>query len=128
MKVLCRVWGIGLLWSAAWAVPALAQQATEAAVGDVAMAQSAEEADRAALRAFLSRSEVRKAAEIGRVDLQRIEDGVEGLEGEELHRAATQARAIDSRLGEPSSADVISIRTTTLIIILLLVIIVVLIA
>ncbi len=125
MKGFSRVAGIALLWTAAWAVPTLAQQAP---IGDVATVQSTEEEDRAALQSFLARSEVRTAARIGGVDLGRIERGLPRLEGEELHRAADQARAIESKLPAESGAQIISLQVTTLIIILLLVILVILIA
>ncbi len=125
MNVAIRVVGIALLWVAAAAAPSRAQQAP---VGAVATVQGSEQTDRAAIRDFVARPEVQRAARIGGVNLARIESGLDGLKGEELHRAAEQARALDSRLGEPGSADVITLQTTTLIIILLLVIIVILIA
>ena len=125
MRVGSRVVGIALLWTAVWVVPALSQ---EAAVDASASVQTSEEADRAALRDFVARPEVQTAARIGGVDLSRIEEGLPRLGGEDLHRAAEQARFIDRQLGDSQGAQVLSIQFTTLIVVLLLVIIIILIA
>jgi hypothetical protein len=125
VRVVSRVVGIALLWTAAWVAPALSQ---EAVVDASVPAQTSEDADRAALRDFLARSEVQTAARIGGVDLGRIEEGLPRLAGEDLHRAAEQMRAIDRQLGDGQGARVISIQVTTLIIVLLLVIIIILVA
>jgi len=128
VRVVSRVVGIALLWTAAWVAPALSQEAVVDARGSIQPAQTSEDADRAALRDFLARSEVQTAARIGGVDLGRIEEGLPRLAGEDLHRAAEQMRAIDRQLGDGQGARVISIQVTTLIIVLLLVIIIILVA
>jgi len=124
MNVASRVVGIALLWTLAWIAPAVAQQQVDGG----ATVQVSEEEDRAALRGLLARAEVQRAAQIGGVDLNRIERGMHQLEGDQLHRAAEQARAIESRLGEQGSAQAISFQVTTLIIIALLIIIIILVA
>ena len=125
VREVSRIVGIALLWAAAWVAPALSQ---EAVIDMGASVQISEDADRAALRDFLARSEVQTAARIGGVDLGRIEEGLPRLAGEDLHRAAEQARVIDRQLGDGQGAQVISIQFTTLIIVLLLIIIIILIA
>ena len=125
MIVASRVMGIALLSTLAWIAPAVAQQVQ---VDGGATVQVSEEEDRAALRGFLTRAEVQRAAQIGGVDLNRIEEGIPQLEGDQLHRAAEQARAIESRLGNQEGAQVISLQVTTLIVILLLLIIIILVA
>lgn len=124
MNVASRVVGIALLWTLAGIAPAVAQQQVDGG----ATVQVSEEEDRAALRGLLARAEVQRAAQIGGVDLNRIEEGIPQLEGDQLHRAAEQARAIESRLGEQGSAQAISFHITTLIIIALLIIIIILVA
>jgi hypothetical protein len=126
MRVVNRVVWIALLWTVFLVVPAVAQEAP--AVDARSTVQTSEETDRAALRDFLARPEVQSAARIGGVDLERIQEGLPRLEGEQLHRAATQARAIDNQLGDAQGAQVISLQVTTLILILLLVIIIILLA
>ena len=124
MNVASRVVGIALLWTLAGIAPAVAQQ--QQADGG-ATVQVSEEEDRAALRGLLARAEVQRAAQIGGVDLNRIERGIPELEGDKLHRAAEQARAIESRLGE-QGAQSVTFTVTTLIIIALLIIIIILVA
>lgn len=80
------------------------------------------ETDRATIRAFLGRDDVRKAARIAGLDedLETRLDGLDRLEGERLSRAADQVRALDLD-------DRITLKAST-IVILLLVLIIVLIA
>jgi hypothetical protein len=125
MNVASRVVGIALLWTLAGIAPAVAQQQQ---VDGGATVQVSEEEDRAALRGLLARAEVQRAAQIGGLDLNRIEEGIPQIEGDQLHRAAQQARAIESRLGEQGSAQRISFEVTTLIIIALLIIVIILVA
>lgn len=127
MKMATRAVGIALLLMAGRIVPLAAQQA--ATTGELAMVQQAdEEADRAAVRELFARPEIQRAAKIGGVDLARAEARLGTLGGDQLHRAATQARALDSRLGGQAGAQVISLQVTTLIVILLLLIIIILVA
>jgi hypothetical protein len=71
---------------------------------------------------------VQKAARIGGIDLEEAEHRVSTLEGDQLHRAAQQARVLESSLDAEGGAQIISIQVTTLIIILLLVIIIIVLA
>lgn len=106
---------------------ARAQQAEPQAVpGPTAIAmQTGEEADREALRRFIAREDVQRVARVADLDLEKASAGVLALEGEQLSRAADQARAIEDRMG---AQDVISIQATTLIIILLVILLIVVIA
>jgi hypothetical protein len=107
---------------------ARAQQAAPEAVeetGTMALQTSEEEADRETLRRFIAREDVQQVAAVADLDLEKASAGVLALEGEQLSRAADQARALEGKMG---SADVISIQATTLIIILLLVLLIVVIA
>lgn len=76
------------------------------------------EADRAAIRGFLDRDDVRKAARFAGTDAGDLASRLDGLEGERLHHAADQVRALDLD-------DVVSLRVSTIIIILLVLIILV---
>lgn len=101
---------------------ASAQQTTAQVDEPVAIAmQTDEEADRDALRRFVTREDVQKIARIADVDLEDASAGILALEGERLSHAADQARAIENRIG---SRDV-SISSTALIIVLLLVLVVI---
>lgn len=120
MTALRRVMVTALLLMAGWVPAAFAQQAT-VTNDDTAMVSQAEH-DRAYVREVLSRDEVRTAARIGNVDLDRAVDGVSSLDGDRLERATNQARLVDRALG---AQDTITLSTTMIIIILLLVIIVI---
>lgn len=103
-----------------------AQDATTEVVEPTAIAmQTGEEADRETLRRFIAREDVQRVAQIADVDLDRASAGILALEGEQLSRAAYQARAAESQLG---AADVITINATTLIIILLVILLIIVIA
>src|SRR5687768_52372 len=107
---------------------ARAQQATTEVVEEptaIAMQTAGEEADREALRQFIARGDVQRVARLADVDLERASAGILALEGEQLSRAANQARAAESQLG---AADVITINATTLIIILLVILLTIVIA
>ena len=125
MKVRSVV-GIVLLLTVAWIAPAAAQQAPVDARSTVEIAD--EETDRAVLRELFARPEVQKAARIGGIDLEEAEHRVSTLEGDQLHRAAQQARVLESSLEAEGGAQRISIQVTTLIIILLLVILIIILA
>lgn len=87
--------------------------------------QTDEEADRDALRRFVAREDVQRVARLADLDLEKASAGVLALEGEQLSRAADQARALEDRMG---SQDTITIQATTLIIILLVILLIVVIA
>ena len=121
MVVVSRVVGIALLLTAAWFTPAYAQ---ETRVEEGTRVESAdEEADRAAIRGLFARADVQKAARIGGLDLGAAERRLDSVDGETLHRAATQARLIEERLGAQNE---IRISAITLIIVLLLVVVIIL--
>ena len=104
------------------------QQATAEAAEEptaIAMQTAGEDADREALRRFIAREDVQRVARVADLDLEHASAGILALEGEQLSRAANQARAAESRLG---AADVISIQATTLIIILLVILLIIVIA
>jgi hypothetical protein len=82
----------------------------------------ADQANREALGAFLSRDEVRRAAKIARVDMGQTMVAVSAMDSDRLANAAQQARVIEEQFAVD---DVISIRATTLIIVLLLLIIII---
>jgi hypothetical protein len=104
------------------------QQATAEAAEEptaIAMQTAGEDADREALRRFIAREDVQRVARVADLNLEHASAGILALEGEQLSRAANQARAAESRLG---AADVISIQATTLIIILLVILLIIVIA
>lgn len=122
MKMGMRVAGLALLLGV-WFGPLAAQEAPDTELARIQ--QTDEEADRAALTEFFARPEVQRAAKVGGIDLDQARERVATLEGAPLHRAAQQARTLDSRLAAQGE---IRISTITLIIILLLVVIIILIA
>lgn len=87
---------------------------------------SQEQADRAAIRSLLQRSEVREIAAKAGLSLDKAQAAVSTLEGQELYQAAQQASQIQNDLAGGASTIVIS--TTTIIIVLLLVILIVAVA
>ena len=116
---------MGLLVVAGGATAGLAQEA------ELAMQEPQAEVDPAAVnrsyvKGVLDRPEVRTAARVAGVDMDRALEGVDGLEGDRLDRATRQAQLLDRHLGE--SQDRISLSATTLIIVLLLVLIIILVA
>ena len=127
-----RISGMKTGWALAAAMlllptAARAQQATAVEPDEpvtIAM-QTGEEADRETLRRFIARADVQRVARLADVDLERASAGILALEGEQLSRAAYQARAAESQLG---AADVITINATTLIIILLVILLIIVIA
>jgi hypothetical protein len=87
---------------------------------------SQEQADREAIVALLQRSEVRELASKVGISMAKAEAAVSTLQGQDLQRAAQQARQVQNDLAGGASNIVIS--TTTIIIVLLLVILIVAIA
>jgi hypothetical protein len=79
-----------------------------------------QDADRAAIREALARSQVREVATNIGVDLAKVSAAVDTLSGYELTRAGEAARQINEQLVGGASTVVIS--TTTIIIVLLLLI------
>lgn len=84
---------------------------------------SQEQADREAIVSLLHRAEVREAAAIAGLSLDKAETAVSTLKGTDLTQLASQARQVQNNLAGGASTVVIS--TTTIIIVLLIVILVV---
>ena len=87
---------------------------------------SVEEADRAYVRSFLQRDDVRTAARIANADLDEALNRVDTMEGERLERATRQARALENHL--EARQDGISLSVTSIIVILVLVLVIVIVA
>ena len=87
---------------------------------------AAEQADREAIKALLSRAEVRDLAGKAGLSVDKALTAVSTLQGDDLRQIADQARQADNRLAGGASTIVIS--TTTIIIVLLLIILIVAIA
>jgi hypothetical protein len=79
-----------------------------------------EQADRDAIRGVLQNPAVRNVAARAGLPMEKAEAAVSTLQGDELHRAANQARQVDAELA--GGSDTLVLSTTTLIIIILLVI------
>lgn len=84
---------------------------------------AAREADRAAIREALTRPEVQRVASLLGVDRTRLEASVDRLRGDDLQRAASNAREVNQALS--GGATSVTISTTTIIIILLLIILII---
>ena len=82
------------------------------------------DADRATVLRVLQRSEVREIADRMGVDVTTAEDAVATLDGAELERLSTRARAVESALAGGQSITI----SATVIIIALLVVILILVA
>ncbi len=81
-----------------------------------------EQADREALRTFLSNPVVRDVAAKAGVSVDKAEAAAATLQGDQLQQAASQARTVNDQLAGGST---IVISTTTIIIILLIIILIV---
>ena len=81
-----------------------------------------EQADREAIRALLQRAEVREVANKAGLSLEKAQAAVSMLQGQDLNRAASQARQVQDNLACGASTIVIS--TTTIIIVLLVLLLV----
>lgn len=81
-----------------------------------------EQADREAIRALLQRAEVREVANKAGLSLEKAQAAVSMLQGQDLNRAASQARQVQDNLAGGASTIVIS--TTTIIIVLLVLLLV----
>ena len=81
-----------------------------------------EQADREAIRALLQRAEVREVANKAGLSLEKAQAAVSMLQGQDLNRAASQARQVQDNLAGGASTIVIS--TTTVIIVLLVLLLV----
>jgi 2-hydroxychromene-2-carboxylate isomerase len=104
-----------------------APPASEQAAIDRALAEraAAAEADRAAIRRVLDRSEVKEVASRMGLDIAQIQALVGTLDSTHLAQAADQARAVDQGL---AGGATVVVTTTTIIIVLLLIILIVVIA
>ena len=83
---------------------------------------SAESADRAVVSRVLQSSQAREVANRFGLDLTSAEGAVSTLQGDELTRAATSARAADEALSGGSQTIVIS--TTALLLLLILIVLI----
>ena len=81
-----------------------------------------DQADRAALQAFLRQPAVKDVASRAGLSVEKAQAAVSTLQGDDLRQAATQARAVNAQLAGGASTIVIS--TTTVIIVLLIVILI----
>ena len=121
MQTLRPFVAVPLMMFMALSTPALAQQrhavnpATIAGAVDQHVVK--QDADRAAIRQALDRSEVQNVAKQMGVDLGRANAAVSTLGGADLERTANAARDVNDALAGGASTVVIS--TTTIIIVLL---------
>jgi hypothetical protein len=83
---------------------------------------SQDEADREALRTFLSNPSVQRVAAKAGLSVDKAGAAVSTLQGDELHRAAAQARTVNEDL---AGGATVVITTTTIIIVLLIIILIV---
>ena len=83
---------------------------------------SQDRADREALRSFLQNPQVKSIAAKAGLTVEKAEAAVSTLQGDELRRAAGQARAVNQDL---AGGATVVITTTTIIIILLIVILII---
>lgn len=108
--------------------PARAQEAPEHAVtgaelrGAAAAAAQDEAHERARLKRMLSTEAVRDVGEAAGLDVERVRDAVEMLEGRALARASSVAADVEEQLAGGQST--ITISTTTIIIVLLVLILI----
>jgi len=86
---------------------------------------SQDQADREAIRTFLQNPTVRDVADKAGLSLDKAEAAASTLQGDDLQRAAGQARMVNDQL---AGGDSITLSTTTIIIILLIVILIVVLA
>lgn len=83
---------------------------------------SQDEADREALRTFLADPAVRRVAAKAGLSVDKAAAAVSTLQGDELQRAAAQARTVNADL---AGGATVVITTTTIIIVLLIIILIV---
>ena len=83
---------------------------------------SQDQADRDALRSFLQNPQVKGIAAKAGLKVEKAEAAVSTLQGDELRRAAGQARAVNEDL---AGGATVVITTTTIILILLVVILII---
>ena len=82
-----------------------------------------DQTDRAALQQFLQQPAVQDVAAKAGLSLEKAQAAAATLQGDDLHQAASQARAVNAQLAGGASNIVIS--TTTIIIVLLIIILIV---
>jgi hypothetical protein len=125
MRMFRRVLGITLS-IACLTTPALAQQkhVIDGTALDRAVQQRVrqDQADRDAIKGFLRDPAVQRVAAKAGLSVAAAEGAVSTLQGDELHSAASQARAIDRDL---AGGDTVVITTTTLLIVVLLVLLII---
>jgi len=120
-RILVMVLAVMLAAPAAWA-----QQAH--VIGKSALDQAVQQrvtqdrADRETIREFLQHLQVKSIAAKAGLSVAKAESAVSTLQGDELHRAAGQARQVNQDL---AGGATVVITTTTIIIVLLVVIIII---
>lgn len=126
MQTCRRVLGISLVAllcaPAAWAqqTHVITQQALDQAVQQRVVQ---EQADRAAIRTFLQNPAVRDVAARAGLPIEKADAAVSTLQGNDLQRAAAQARQVNDQLA--GGSDTIVLSATTIIIIILVIILLV---
>lgn len=126
MPRIARLGSILVVFSLLSVGSAEAQQAGDHTITDqelqsaVGAEVESEAADRAVVDRVLSRDEVRAVAEDAGLDVERAQDAVQLLEGEELARVASLAADAEDQLAGGQST--VTITTTTIIIVLLILI------
>jgi hypothetical protein len=122
-RILCATLAVMLSAPAAWAqqTHVINKSALDQAVQQRV---SQDRADREALRSFLQNPQVKSIAAKAGLKVEKAEAAVSTLQGDELRRAAGQARAVNQDLAGGATVVI----TTTTIIILLLVVILIIVA
>ena len=120
-RILCATLAVMLCAPAAWAqqTHVVNQSALDQAIQQRV---SQDQADRAALRSFLQNPQVKSVAAKAGLSVAKAEAAVSTLQGDELRRAAGQARAVNKDL---AGGATVVITTTTIILILLVIIIII---
>ena len=119
---------VGALLLGAWARRFLGRRAGLAVAAALLLlppaveASELGEADREALRTFLANPAVKTVAAKAGLSVEKAGAAVGTLQGDELHRAANQARTVNADL---AGGATVVITTTTIIIILLVIILIV---
>jgi hypothetical protein len=125
MKVVREVTAI-LVLVFGWAVIAAAQErhvvSPEALASTIAEHVKAQDTQRAAILATLSRPEVQSVAKRVGIDVEALQTGLAAVDADKLGDIAARAEMVDQSL--VGGASTITISTTTIIIVLLIVILI----
>jgi hypothetical protein len=120
-RILATTLAVMLIAPAAWAqqTHVINKSALDQAVQQRV---SQDQADRETLRSFLNDPAVKRVAAKAGLSTERAEAALATLQGDDLHAAANQARAVNQDL---AGGATVVITTTTIIIILLVILIIV---